>query len=127
MPATFPTDVSCVLGSYSEDQTSAVMRSEMERGMPKQRRMASDVLVSVKVTLQFKSSAHADSFQSWFDSQTGSGTDWFTWKHPRTGASVQARIVGGVLGPLTPVAGTWRSGLQRCRRDATFEYLRSAY
>lgn len=127
MPATFPSDVAVVLGSYGEDQTTAVMRSEMERGVPKQRRMASDVLVSVKATLQFKSSAHHDAFMAWFDGQIGSGADWFSWAHPRTGATVQARIVGGQLGPLTPVHGTWRAGLQRCRRDCTFEYLRSAY
>lgn len=127
MPATFPTDVPVVLGSYSEERGSAVLRSEMERGVPKQRRMASDVMVTVKVTLQFRDSAHAATFETWLDTQTGAGADWFTWTHPRTGAAVQARIVGGQLGPLTPVHGTWRAGRQRCRRDATFEYLRSAY
>lgn len=125
--ATFPSDVLCVLGAYSEERTPVVLRSEMERGVPKQRRTASDTMVSVKVTLQFKDSAHNEAFETWFDSQIGSGADWFSWVHPRTGATVQARIVGGQLGPLAPLHGTWKPGRQRCRRDATFEYLRSAY
>lgn len=125
--ATFPTDVLCVLGAFSEDRATVVERTPMERGVPKQRRIASDTMVSVRVTLQFKNSAHNDAFETWFDSQIGSGADWFSWVHPRTGATVQARIVGGVLGPLTPLHGTWKSGLQRCRRDATFEFLRSTY
>ena len=125
--AVFPTDVKCVMGAYEEDRAPVVLRSEMERSVPKQRRMASDTMTTVKVTLQFASAAKNDAFEVWFDSQIGSGADWFSWTHPRTGAVVQARIVGGVLGPLKPVHGTWRAGLQRCRRDATIEYLRSAY
>ena len=125
--ATFPTSVKCAMGAYEEDRAPVVLRSDMERSVPKQRRMASDAMTTVKVTLQFVSVAHNDAFEVWFDSQIGSGTDWFNWTHPRTGTVVQARIVGGVLGPLKPVHGTWRVGLQRCRRDATFEYLRSAY
>lgn len=125
--AVFPTDVKCVMGDYDEDRAPAVLRSEMDRGVPKQRRMSSDVMVTVRVTLQFNSSAHNDTFETWFDSQIGAGTDWFSWTHPRTKSVVQARIVGGQLGPLKPLHGTWRTGLQRCRREATFEYLRSAY
>ena len=129
MPGNFPSDVPVVLGSFSEDRSSVVLRSEMERGVPKQRRMASDALVQVKVTLQFKTQAHANTFEAWFDSAAGAGggADWFAWVHPRTGQTVQARVMGGTLGPLTPVHGTWRTGLQRCRRDATFEYIKAAY
>lgn len=125
--ATFPVDVKYVMGAYEEDRAPVVLRSEMERSVPKQRRMASDTLVTVKVVLQFASVAKNDAFEVWFDSQISAGTDWFGWVHPRTGAVVQARFVGGVIGPLKPLHGTWRTGLQRCRRDATLEYLRSAY
>ena len=125
--ATFPSDVKYVMGAYEEDRAPVVLRSEMERGLPKQRRMNSDTLVQVKVTLQFNSLAHHATFEAWFDSQIGAGADFFDWPHPRTGAVVQARIVGGVLGPLKPLHGVWRPGLQRCRRDATIEYLRGAY
>lgn len=125
--AVFPASVKCVFGAYEEDRAPVVMRSEMERSVPKQRRMASDTLVQVKVSLQFDSVAHHDEFEHWFDTEIGSGSDWFDWKHPRTGVMVQARILGGVLGPIKPLHGTWRPGLQRCRRDTTIEYLMSAY
>ena len=125
--ATFPADIPYVLGSATEEVASAVMRSDMERGVPKQRRMASDVMAKVKVTMQFKDIAHHAAFESWYYTQINAGADYFTWQHPRTGATVQARIVGGTLGTLTPIHGTWRPGFQRCRRDATFEYLKAAY
>lgn len=129
MAGTFPAGVGIVLGSVSEEPQSAVLRSEMERGVPKQRRDRSDVLVSVPATLQFTNAAQAQAWLDWFYSAAGAGggADWFAWVHPRTGATVQARIKGGTLGPLQPVHGTWRAGRDRCRRTVTFEYLQPAY
>lgn len=123
--ATFPSYVQIALGSTSEDRAPVVLRTEMERGVPKQRRIASDTMVTVPVTLMFKTPQHCDAFELWFDSQIGSGADWFSWTDPRSGTVRQARFVGGKLGPLTPVHGTWR--MSRCQRTATLEYLRSAY
>lgn len=123
--ATMPSYVQISAGSVSEDRAPVVIRSEMERGVPKQRRIASDAMVSVPVVLMFKSSADNDSFEAWFDSQIGSGANWFSWTHPRTGAVVQARFVEGRLGALSAVHGTFKRG--RCQRSATLEYLRSTY
>lgn len=123
--ASFPSYVQIAVGSMTEDRATVVLRSEMERGVPKQRRIASDTMVSMPVTLLFKTAADHDNFEHWFDSQIGSGTDWFSFTHPRTGAVVQARFVGGKLGALTPMSGTWKFG--RLQRSATLEYLRSAY
>lgn len=129
MPGNFPTGVAIVLGSVSESPQSAVLRSEMERGVPKQRRERSDVLVSVPAELQFRNKAQAQDWLDWFYSAAGAGAgaDWFAWVHPRTGQTVQARIKGGELGPLQPMHGTWRAGLDRCRRSVTFEYLQPIY
>lgn len=123
--ATFPSYVQIALGSTSEDRAPVVLRTEMERGVPKQRRMASDTMVTVPVTLMFKSKQNSDDFETWFDTQINSGADWFSWIDPRSGTVRQARFVGGKLGALIPVHGTWR--IPRCQRTATFEYLRSAY
>ena len=121
--ATFPTYVKILLGS-SEEPKPIVMRTAMERGVPKQRRIASDTMVSVPVTLMFDTPAQAIDFETWVYAEIGGGADWFTWTNPRTGTNVQARIVGGNLGPLQPAAGLW-SGMTT--RRLTLEYLRSAY
>lgn len=121
--ATFPSYVKILVGS-TEQPKSVVMRSEMERGVPKQRRMASDTMVSVPVVLLFETPTNANDFEMWVYSQIGGGADWFTWTNPRTNTAVQARIVGGDIGPLQPASGIW-SGMTT--RRMTLEYLRSAY
>jgi hypothetical protein len=123
--AVFPSYVQVAMGSMSEDRAPVVLRSEMERGVPKQRRMASDTMVSVTLTMAFKTLSDHTAFEAWFDSQIGSGTDWFDWTHPRTGTVVRARFMGGKLGALAATHGTYKRG--RCQRTATLEYLRSAY
>jgi hypothetical protein len=121
--ATFPTYVKILIGS-SESPKSVVVRSEMERGVPKQRRLSSDSMVTVPVDLFFETKQNAIDFETWVYSQIGGGANWFSWKNPRTSAVVQARIVAGELGSLKPATGVW-SGMSM--RSLNLEYLRSAY
>ncbi len=121
--ATFPSYVGIRWSDTAEQPASVVLRSEMERGVPKQRRMASDTMVTVPVTLYFRTQANATDFETWVYSQIGGGTDFFTWTNPRTGTNVQARIVGGNLGALKPGSNAWTFA----ERSLQLEYLRSAY
>lgn len=121
--ATFPTYVKILIGS-SESPKSVVMRSEMERGKPKQRRIASDTMVTVPVDLFFETKQNATDFETWVYSQIGGGANEFNWTNPRTGTTVLASIVGGELGALKPATGVW-SGMSM--RSMQLEYLRSAY
>lgn len=118
--ATFPTYVKILIGS-SESPKSVVMRSEMERGVPKQRRLSSDSMVTVPVDLFFETAQYAYDFEDWFYSEIGGGTDWFDWVNPRSKTTVQARIVGGEIGALTPATGVW-SGFTT--RKINLEYVR---
>ena len=125
MSATWPTYARVSVGSFSEHPSPVVMRSEMERGVPKQRRIASDSLVSIPLTVFFTTRADAANFETWFYTQINGGADFFLWKNPRTDQIVSARIVGGDIGALTPSHGTWKR--EHCQRSMTLEYLRSAY
>ena len=120
---TFPNYVKVLVGA-SEQPKPVVIRSEMERGVPKQRRISSDTMVTVPVNLYFETPQNASDFESWVYSNIGGGADWFTWVNPRTGSNVQARIVGGDIGSLKSMTGTW-SGMST--RSLNIEYLRSAY
>lgn len=121
--ATFPSYVGIRWADTAEQPASVVLRSEMERGVPKQRRMASDAMVTVPVTLYFRTQANAVDFETWVYTQIGGGADWFTWTNPRTNTAVQARIIGGNLGALKPGSNAWTFA----ERSLQLEYLRSAY
>lgn len=101
-----------------------VERSEMERGVPKQRRTQADTVVTVPATLYFDTAANATDFETWFYSPSGAngGAAWFDFTHPRTNTVVQARIVNGDIGTLKPAISTWA----RSQRQVKFEYVRTA-
>jgi hypothetical protein len=117
--ATFPTDVCFGFEGYSETFDPSVDRTEMERGVPKQRVINSQVLVKINAGLIFKSAAAVVSFDTWyFDTIKRIG--WFTMPHPRTGATITARFENGALGALTSMAPAFGVA----RREVVLEYLR---
>lgn len=107
----------------TETPESVVERSQMERGVPKQRRVASDARVEVQVTLHFDTASQVAAFETWFYDVIDAGQDWFDWVHPRTGATLQAHIVNGELGALSYLAPT----LGWAKRTLRLEYWRSAW
>lgn len=108
---------------FSETPEPVVERSEMERGVPKQRRISSDARVELQLTLHFDTTAEIAAFEAWFYTTIKAGQDWFDFPHPRTGATVQARIVGGELGALTYL----RRPLDKAKRTVKLEYWRSTW
>lgn len=108
---------------FSETNESVVERSEMERGIPKQRRIASDARVEVAVTLHFDSTTEISDFETWFYSTVDAGQAFFNWTHPRTGATLQARIVDGDAGALKYL----RRALDKATRSFKLEYWRTAW
>lgn len=118
--ATFPPTLK-ILIQTNEAPAPVVIRSDMERGIPKQRRIAADVLVTVPISVIFFNKQQAADFEDWFYNDIGGGADFFDWTDPRTGAAVEARIVGGQLGELVPMS----QGYNLSRRSMTLEYVRS--
>ncbi len=120
--ATFPT-VKYSWRELSEAPEPVVQRSDMERGIPKQRRIASDARVEVELQVFFDTKAEAAAFETFFWTDINAGQDFFTWTHPRTGAVLQARVVNGQLGPLKFSQRT----LEASQRGLKLEYWRSAW
>lgn len=100
-----------------------ILRSEVERGLAKHRRMAADSLVEVPVTAYFQTAADAESFLGWFFGDINAGADWFSFTLPRTGAAVQARVKGGDIGELKPAMKTWAWS----ERSFVLEYVRQGF
>lgn len=117
--AVFPTTAKILHAGYEESFDPAVVRTEMDRGVPKQRLLNTKVMQELNCTLLFDSAADAASFETWYFTAIGR-IGWFDFTHPRTGATVSARFKDGRLGALAP-----RNPQQtRFTRDVVVEYLR---
>lgn len=117
--ATFPSNLCLLVGGYGEEFDPSVERTEMERGPPKMRVLNSRVMAEIQCRLLFASTDDVGEFEEWyFDTINRIG--WFTVQHPRTGATIEARIKDGRLGQLTPINNARR----KWQRDLTLEYMR---
>jgi hypothetical protein len=120
--AAFPT-VKHDWAELGDDQQSVVERAEMERGLAKQRRINSDALVTVMMTVHFDTLAEALAFLAWYNTDINAGQDFFDFTDPLTSAAVQGRIPKGGLGKLQYQQNT----LQASKRTVKIEFLRPAY
>lgn len=120
--ATWPANVIPMLSGYTESPSDIAERSPMDRGIPKQRRTQSDLLVIASFQVQFKTKQAAIDFEDWYYSNSGAaaGMAYFDWVLPRTGETVQARVVANSLGPLTTPGP-----LRITRRSIQIEYLKA--
>jgi hypothetical protein len=102
--ATWPIYAKPISDGYSETPAPIADRGEMDRGVPKQRRTQSDVVITVAMTLLFLTTADAEAFEDWYYSNSGAaaGAASFDWTHPRTGTLYQARVVANSLGLVQP-------------------------
>jgi hypothetical protein len=120
--ATFPNYVKLGWRDTAEQPAPVVLRSEMDRGIAKQRRVSADTVVTVPVTAYFDSATDSANFETWVYTTIHGGADWFDFTLPRTGATVQARIVNGDIGALQPTNKTWAYS----QRQFKLEYVRAA-
>lgn len=105
--------------SRPESFAPEVVKSEMERGLAKQRVGNSRVVKQITVTFQFKSAADTESFETWYFN-TIKRIGFFDWLDSRTGVIRAVRFKDGALGELEPLS----QGFAVSQRSATLEYLR---
>lgn len=117
--ADFPTYTTFEMGSFSESFDPSVERTEMERGPAKQMKLNSRVMVKFQGVLLFRSKAEASAFETWYFDTIGR-IGWFNMNHPRTGAAIVARFVGGDIGQLEPTSPNYATS----KRPVQIEYLR---
>ena len=117
--AEFPSYVCIAFDGYGESFDPSVESTEMERGVPKERLLNSQVMMKVAASLIFKSAADIESFLNWYFN-TIQRIGWFTMTHPRTGQTITAKFPGGDIGTLVPLAPAFGVG----KRDLTIQYLR---
>ena len=102
--ATFPTYAKLLADGYAEQRESALLRTEMESGPPKQAKIKSRVMVTRPASILIQSRSDYLSFVDWFVEDLNEGSAWFDFTDPVTNTVKQARFVGGGL-EATPHAG----------------------
>lgn len=80
----FPSYARILFDGFSESFDPSIERTEMERGVPKQRVMNSQVLCKVNASILFSSPNDVAAFDTWYFGPLGR-IGWFTMRHPRTG------------------------------------------
>lgn len=115
----FPSYAQILSDGFTEAFDPAIERTDMERGVPKQRIVNSQVLVKLTATLLFRSPEAVSDFEDWYFNDIGR-IGWFQLKHPRTGAAITARFENGAIGTLSPLAPAFFIA----SRTVVMEYLR---
>jgi hypothetical protein len=103
--ATFPSYARILVDGFGEQRESALLRTEMESGPPRQARVRYRVLVTRPVQIYFESLADYDAFVVWFRDTLHEGADWFDWTDPVRGTVKQGRFNGDGIEAI-PVAGS---------------------
>ena len=116
--AALPDYVSLLLAGQADSFDPSVVRSEMERGLAKQRVGNSRVVRKFTATLQFESNADVNAFEDWYFN-TIRRIGFFDVRHPRTGALTPMRFEGGNIGELVPAV----NGYHIASRAVVLEYL----
>ncbi len=117
--STLPSTALVMMEGMSEEMDPAVLRSEMERGVPVQRLLNSGVLASLTFNLYFKTPEIAADFEAWYLTDI-KRIGWFDMISPLSGEEIHARFRGGSIGARTLVD----SSAFDSRRQVTVEYLR---
>lgn len=115
----FPAYVKILVADVGEEFDPSVLRSDMDRGPPKQRIENSRVSQELAATLLFSSKTEMADFETWYITDI-KRIGYFDLVHPRTGATVSARFKGGSIGRLSPRNPQYTSA----SRQVTFEYMR---
>lgn len=109
-----PTYALIQFDGFSEQRESALLRTDMESGPPRQAKIKSRVLVRRPVNLLFKSKANYQAFISWFAVDLNEGNNWFTFLDPVSGVNKTGRFVSGTVEgkPLNSALTWWSVRLQ---------------
>lgn len=92
---TWPTYAKLRRAPVTEDHATALQRTDMEGGLPKQAKVMSRVLVGRELDYTLASNTDYQAWVTWFRHTIGYGAAWFDWRDPVTQQIVQARIRNG--------------------------------
>lgn len=107
--AAFPNYAQILFEGYQKARESALMRTDMESGPPKQARVKSNVMEVHTVKIYLGSRADFQSFESWYANDIADGASWFDFTDPISNTTKQARFRDGgyTAQPMTAEMENW--------------------
>lgn len=104
-----PSYATLLLDGYEHQRESALLRTEMESGPPKQAKIRSRIMVTRTCQIKLKSIADFQSFESWFANDLQEGALWFNYLDPISKSTKTARFVGGGFkaSPRSSAQSSW--------------------
>lgn len=108
--ATFPSYADILYEGFSQARESALIRTEMDSGPPRQAKIKSRVMLTRSVSIYLPSKTALADFESWFQNDINYGASWFNFTDPITGSTVQARFVDGgyTITPMSAKLNHWK-------------------
>lgn len=92
--ATFPGYPTLMAAGFAQKRSTALLRTQMESGPPKQLKVKSRVMVTRPVSYFLSTLSDFNNFVTFFQTTINYGADWFTWTDPLDSVAKLARIVG---------------------------------
>jgi hypothetical protein len=93
----WPDTAKVLLEGYAEARESALLRTEMESGPPKQARVRSRLLTTRQFTVGFATAGDYLAFLDWYRDELSEGAAWFEFFDAVRDTLVQARFAEGGL------------------------------
>ncbi|WP_052877914.1 hypothetical protein [Chromobacterium subtsugae] len=90
----FPAYALMLADGYTEEANYGLQRTEMDGGLPKQRRLFSQPIITRTITIKVRSDVERARFDNWFRIDIAGGVGWFNWKDPISGQQKRGRISG---------------------------------
>lgn len=107
--AALPSYVKIMFDGYQQARDSAVLRTDMESGPPRQVRVKTRVMVTRSAKLFINTKDNFQAFETWFANDIQSGALFFDMRDPVSGATVEARFVDGAYTarPMVASLNAW--------------------
>lgn len=114
MPA-WPAYAAFLADGFGVRRESALTRTEMESGPPKQARTRSRTMVERSGSVLLRSKTDYIAFMDWIETDLDGGSAWFDWVDPLSQSTRQARLLA------TPFEAQAVRGLNLWRLPITLE------
>ena len=112
--ATLPAYVNILFSGYTQKRESALLRTDMEYGPPKQAKVKSLVMITRQVKLYISTKSNFQSFETWYRNDLNEGVSWFDMTDPVANTTITVRFKDGgyTATPMTADMENWEIGAE---------------